>query len=42
MRKAVITLNLYGDTIRRAARASLQDAANRWDAEYVEVIAPTL
>ncbi len=40
MRKALMTLNLYGDTIRRAARGSLQDAARRWDAEYVEVIAP--
>jgi predicted O-methyltransferase YrrM len=40
MRNALMTMNLYGDTIRRAARASLRDAATRWRAEYIEVIAP--
>jgi hypothetical protein len=40
MRKAVLTLNLYDNSMRRAARASLQDAARRWGAEYVEVISP--
>ncbi len=36
MRRALMTLNLYGDNIRGASRASFRDAATRWGAEYIE------
>ena len=38
--KAVITLNLYGDGMPENVRASQRAAAERWNAEYVEITRP--
>jgi len=38
--KAVITLNLYGDGMPENIRASQRAAAERWNAEYVEINRP--
>ena len=38
--RAVITLNLYGDGMPENVRASQRAAAERWEAEYVEIARP--
>ena len=38
--KAVITLNLYGDGMPGNVRDSQRAAADRWGAEYVEIVRP--
>lgn len=37
---AVITLNLYGDGMPENVRASQHAAAERWNAEYIEITSP--
>jgi len=38
--RAVVTMNLFKENLRPNARASMQDAARRWDADFVEIKAP--